>query len=390
MKNCLVVLTHSFRTNSRILREAFDNYSAVSVVYPSPWYWNSKERHLYKTQDCSFHHSVLNHFAHQLFQERGLPLYILKHEDPARVLEGLDNIDSILYDLPYFGGDKLKFDGAIEIDSDSYDPSCTRMTAKSRWTYWAQNRSRITKTVKDKVGAHELPFEKYSVHAEKAQDVTRDLAQVWQRVEEVLPVYSKTRNEREGSLQISKHLHHGLIDGPTLVSNILDLAPGFIDKDNPMVPLLRQLAFREISIRKSRTRDLSLTDSADDWAKSLLDEKSYQNLKKNLREPVFTKQQLMTGTTGKQTLDDEIKKCLKNRWMPNRARMWLAGEAYWGLGGGVESLSAIVEFFNANCDDGQSPNNWISCVESMRMQYGKVMRFNEKRTHRLLDGQERI
>ena len=76
--------------------------------------------------------------------------------------------------------------------------------------------------------------------------------------------------------------------------------------------------------------------------------------------------------------------------MPNRARMWFAGEVYWGLGGGIKSLETLVEFFDTYCDDAQSPNNWISCVESMRMQYGKVMRFNEKRTFRLLSGEERI
>ena len=156
-----------------------------------------------------------------------------------------------------------------------------------------------------------------------------------------------------------------------------------------MIPILRQLAFREICIAKARTKGLSLTSSPDDWAKTLLDEKSYNNLKASEHTKKFTRKDLFEGKTGNDRLDNEIKLCKESRWMPNRARMWFAGEVYWGCGGGIKSLEILVDFFNTFCDDAQSPNNWVSCVESMRMQYGKVMRFNEKRTFRLLSGEER-
>ena len=70
--------------------------------------------------------------------------------------------------------------------------------------------------------------------------------------------------------------------------------------------------------------------------------------------------------------------------------MWFAGECYWSLGGGLKSLEALIDFFNTFCDDAQSPNNIINCVECMRLKYGKVMRYNQKRTYRLLSSEEKV
>lgn len=96
----------------------------------------------------------------------------------------------------------------------------------------------------------------------------------------------------------------------------------------------------------------------------------------------------MNGNTGIDLIDKEIKLCIQNRWMPNRLRMWLSGECYWGLGGGFKSLETLIEFFNLYSEDGQSPNNIVSCIGCMKMTYGKVMKYNEKRTFRLIEGKE--
>ena len=395
MVKCLVILSHSFRTNSRIFKRAVSESDEVAVLYPSPWYWNEAERDLYNNTCDKFHKNAVNHFAYELKKDFGIDLHILKSKEPVHDIQDFcadHSFDLVLYDLPLFGKDCLEFPDLTvqDVDSDSYDPECLRMTAKSRWTYWVQNRTVVKEISPRSVKPSECLGEKYNVDISSAESTSLEINSLWKRVETKLVGYFMTRNERDGSTRLSAYLHQGLIDGPTFVSNILSLDPGYLEKGNPLIPILRQLAFREISIRKARTRMLSLTSGADEWAQTLLDEKSYNNLTKTSHEPTFTKESLFKGSTGQETLDREIKLCLENRWMPNRARMWFAGEVYWGLGGGIKSLNALVEFFNANCDDAQSPNNWVSCVESMRMQYGKVMRFNEKRTFRLLSGEERI
>lgn len=395
MVKSLVILSHSFRTNSRIFKRAVNESDEVAVLYPSPWYWNEAERDLYKNTCDKFHKKAVNHFAYELKRDFGIDLHILKSSDPVRDIQSFCNtqgVGLVLYDLPLFGKDCLDF-GDLEVqdvDSDSYDPECVRMTAKSRWTYWVQNRSVIKEIEPEKVKTYECIGEKYKPDITSAKEVCLEIDSLWKRVEKKLLTYFMSRNERDGSTRLSSYLHQGLIDGPKFISDILSLDPGYLAKGNPLIPILRQLAFREICIRKSRTRLLSLTASPDEWARSLLDEKSYSNLVEFSHKPKFTKEDLFEASTGQALLDKEIKLCQENRWMPNRARMWFAGEVYWGLGGGIKSLEALVEFFNTYCDDAQSPNNWVSCVESMRMQYGKVMRFNEKRTFKLLSGEERI
>ena len=63
MSKCLIVLDHSFRLNSLLVKTACDNYDQVSFVYPSNWYWSSEARSLYKTTNISMHKEALNHFA---------------------------------------------------------------------------------------------------------------------------------------------------------------------------------------------------------------------------------------------------------------------------------------------------------------------------------------
>ena len=60
------------------------------------------------------------------------------------------------------------------------------------------------------------------------------------------------KRKREGSTKLSKFLHHGLIDARVIthITLAVSLTDDFIEKDHPTIPILRQLAFREISIRK--------------------------------------------------------------------------------------------------------------------------------------------
>ena len=377
------------------MQRAISESESLAVVYPSPWYYNSKEKEIYSSFDCSFHEKAISKFARDLRDKTGLELHVIKSSTPGSDITSFcefSGISRIYYDIPLFGKDEISFDGiqTIKVDSDSYDDTCVKMTAKSRWVDWSKNRKNIKYDFRNRVKTYRAIGEKFSISDQAADSLEKDLNQLWGRVENRLVSYHETRNMRDGSLKISKFLHHGVIDGPSLINDILSVCPHFIDKENPMVPVLRQLAFREINIRKSRIKNLSLTSDAECWARALLDQKSFENLMTSETEFNFTKEQLFAGETGDEILNEEIKRCKEERWIPNRIRMWLAGEVYWNTGGGINSLKMLVEFFDRFCDDAQSPNNWVGCVESMKMQYGKVMRFNKKRTFRLISGKEVI
>ena len=390
---CIVVMDHSFRINSRIIKTATNNYNNVLVVYPSPWYWSPAERAVLKSGSVQFHREAINHFARDLNDVCGLKLYILKEGEPVKGIARLcadNNVATILYDMPLFGKSSwLDFEtvGAPwqVIDSDSHDPDCQKMTAKSRWVYWNKNRKPESFPPPRRVANLNCDLETIDIDASSADAVDEKILATFRRFEQIVPEYGETRNSREGTTRLSKYLHHGLIDANELVSSLLRISPQFMEKEHPLVPIFRQLAFREICIRKARTRDLHLGTHIESWANALLDEKSFKNLF-NEFEQSFSTEQLFSGNTGDGMLDREIRLAKEHGWMPNRARMWFAGQCYYGLGGGMKSLEALISFFNTYCDDAQSPNNYVCCTESMRLQYGKVMKMSKTRTNKLLAG----
>jgi len=390
MKTCIVLISHSFRINSRIFKKAMTDYSNFIVVYSSPWYWSKSEKNVLSKGDSSFHFLTINHFSYELKDRYSSELYIIKEENPIPKIKQLfleTKADKILYDMPLFGKSSWLDLSDLPhevIDSDTHDPQCEKMTAKSRWVYWSKNRIGCStlpdlndELLKISLNNHKPNKEKY---LELNLEIKKDLS----RFSSLILDYGKQRNSRQGSSRLSKYLHHGLIDANELTSKILSLVPGFIEKTNPLVPFLRQLAFREICIRKARVRDLSMNNTVEVWIEKSIDKKSVDNLKKEFDQK-YTIKQMMTGTTGDEMLDFEIKLAIKERWMANRARMWLSGEFYYCLGGGLKSVEALIDFFNSFIEDGQSPNNYICCAEAMRLQYGKVMRYNRERTNKLLN-----
>jgi hypothetical protein len=396
MSKCLIVLDHSFRLNSLIIKFALSNYASISISYVSNWYYNNRAKSLYKNNDVDFHKNALNYFSFKLKQKYDADLFIVKSKNPEALIERFckeNNVDQVLYDLPLFN-DKLQFPEnleTLEIDSDSYIPDCNKMTAKSRWMFWERNMLSKDQvfTKENDIAFFKGPGEKFVCNNKEALLAREKTKNIFLDLKNKLEEYNKLRNSREGSTKLSSYLHHGIIDARELTHTILSIS-GPLAKGNKYIPILRQLAFREIAITKVRQKKISLYDSAERLSTLLLDKASQDNLIDNEFKAVFTKDQLLNGNTGFEDLDNEINLCIQNRWMPNRARMWFAGECYWGLGGGLKSLDALIEFFNKHCDDAQSPNNIIGCVECMRLKYGKVTRYNKERTFRLLNGEETI
>ena len=395
MSKCLIIVDHSFRTNSFLFQKA-SMYSEICVVHVSNYYLSKGFESFYKESNNKYYYKVLDDFATQLKEKYDLNLKVLKSKNAVDVIEEFckkENVEKVFYDKPLFS-EKLEFNNlnVEEIDSDSFIDSCTKMTAKSRWIYWANNKAANNdiycsyKKVKDfgVIGSVHTP------NGENAAEIRKEVYVAYERFKQKLMTYHESRNEREGSTKLSKFLHHGLVDARVITYLTLAVSPRYIDKDFPTVPLLRQLAFREISIRKCREKNIGLLDDIKVSAKKLLDEKSFNNLRDNEFDAVFTKEQFMNGNTGIDLLDSEIKLCIENRWMPNRLRMWLSGECYWGLGGGFKSLETLIKFFNLYSEDGQSPNNIVSCIGCMKMSYGKVMKYNKERTFRLIEGKEVI
>ena len=391
MNSCLIVLTHTFRIDSLIFRESLKKYSDITVLYVSPWYNSKKERKIIKRGSDKFYKQSINYFAHELREKLNIPLYVLKNETPGKEIDKIVNkhkITEVFYDMPLFGKNVwLECKSTLNIiDSDTYDPSCTKMTAKSRWVHWSKNRKniRVEKPQIKKCESKEIDLPIFSSNKKMAKNLKEEIDKVQKRLESVIPLYHKTRNHKEGSTRLSKYLHHGVIDAAELTSGLIAILPNFIDKDHIVVPLLRQLAFREICIRKARIRNLSLENKADEWAKELLDSKSYDNLLKELLGS-FTREQFLTGTTGNKILDNAIKLGIEEKWIPNRIRMWLSSQCFYGIGGGINSLETLIDFFDMYIEDAQSPNNYVCCVEAMRMQYGKVMNYNTTRSFKLIN-----
>lgn len=397
MKSCIIVIDHSFRINSKIFNVAIKNYDKIAITYASNWYFNEKFKSYYKNKDKSLFRKSINYFAYSLKKKYNANLFYLRSSNPSKDIEAFclrNNISDILYDYPLFS-DNIQFSGKIKVtfvDNDTYIDSCLKMTAKSRLNYWVHNKldkvdfcnGNAKPTFTDSVGKAFNIDNNMAIEFHKKIKSTLDNAKI------NIETYYKSRNERNGSTKLSSLLHHGLIDPGSLIHVLLSNTSKTNMENSKYIPLLRQLAFREISILKCRAKEISILDSAEAMAQKLLDDASYKNLMENVFEKSFSSKQFLSGNTGIEKIDNEIKFCMQNRWLPNRSRMWLAGECYWGLGGGVNALETLIEFFDKHSDDGQSPNNVISCIESMRLKYGKVMKFNEERTFRLLDGKEHV
>ena len=237
MNSCLIVLTHTFRINSLIFRKALKKYDNITVLYISSWYNSKKERKIIKKGNDGFYKQTINYLANQLDKELSIPLHVLKSEQPEKEIDSIVNehgITEVFYDMPLFGQDvwlRCNIDLNV-IDSDSYDPNCTKMTAKSRWVYWSKNRKNISienpQIKKCKSLKINLPI--IQIDKKKATELQEEIQKIQTRLEAIIPTYYKTRNHKEGSTRLSKYLHHGVIDPAELTHGLIKILPNFIYK----------------------------------------------------------------------------------------------------------------------------------------------------------------
>jgi deoxyribodipyrimidine photolyase len=146
--------------------------------------------------------------------------------------------------------------------------------------------------------------------------------------------------------------------------------------EGPAASMLRQFAFREISIIRARNSGLCLQDDALLWAKELMPSASYENLIQQKPGGSVTFEMIKAGSTGVRELDILLKPFLKSGIMPNRARMLFASLVFYNSKTGIDALRTLVDTFDLLGTDGQSPNNMISVLGALELNYGKVLKMN--------------
>jgi deoxyribodipyrimidine photolyase len=151
--------------------------------------------------------------------------------------------------------------------------------------------------------------------------------------------------------------------------------------------MLRQFAFREMNILAARKNNLTMENTPHEWAQTLMHHKAYENMMEAKPNPKSTVNfsTIKAANTGVYELDSLLKPFVQTGIMPNRARMYFAGKVFYESKTGLEALETLIDTFDLIGLDGQSPNNYIQCVSSLGLTYGKVMLMSAKRTFELLD-----
>lgn len=395
----IVVLDHSFRINSRVLAEASHSGLKLFIIYYSPYYHSEKLRSIYRDprSNTELHRIALGSLSEDIHKLGGEVNLVLSG-DPSEHLTQLakDNprVGAVYWDIPLFSPTWVPNDEELEalsvkvlpVCSDRFNPDISRRTAKSLSYTWAGTQNEVEHSICKDVKFVKLDVDSATCPYSHADGLTyqniRDhlvdcsLRNIHNRAGD----YLRTRNAYGGSCEASCLLQHGMLDAPSIIHKLLQS-----QEFDVAFPLLRQFAFRELAIKKARRHGLNMQSSLDDWVDALMTDKSACNIRDNEFEPECTVEEFQSGNTPDVALNYVILRAKNDRWMPNRARMWLAGEAYHMLGGGLKSLQALVDFFDFFIDDGQSPNNYINCISALSLSYGRVVRLNREKAIKLLE-----
>jgi hypothetical protein len=150
--------------------------------------------------------------------------------------------------------------------------------------------------------------------------------------------------------------------------------------------MLRQFAFREINIISTRRNDLTMENTPIEWAKCVMHHKAYDNLLNSTPKPEsnLTIESIQNSNTGISELDKILTHFNQTGIMPNRARMYYAGKIFYESKSGIDALNLLIDTFDLIGLDGQCPNNYMQCISSLGLSYGKVMLMSSKRTFELL------
>lgn len=399
----IVVLDHSFRIGSRVLSEASHSGLDLFVIYYSPYYHSEKLRSIYKDtrSNTELHRIALTALSEDI-NRLGGSIHLGTSGDPAKHLTDLvsanPRVACVYWDVPLFAPAwtpdfEALAKAGVELRpvcSDSYNPAVSRRTAKSLVGAWIDSGMQAREAFNPKTRFVSLDCD-HEVKQRESNDrlVMHDIRshlidEALGRIDHRALQYGKTRDAYSGSCEVSCFMQHGILGVDDIINRLL-----LEHNINDVYPLVRQLAFRELAIKKARSNGLNMSSELDDWVGCLMTDKSTQNIRDVEFDPLCSIERFHAGDTEDDVLNFVIKQAKIDRWMPNRARMWVAGEAYHILGGGLKALRALTEFFDIYTDDGQSPNNYVNCIAAHSLSYGRVVRLNRDKAIKAL-GVERL
>jgi deoxyribodipyrimidine photolyase len=397
----LIWITNSFRKDSRLTNGISD---LCTFVYYSPYYFaGARERNIY--EKCSqqnldaFYHS-LHSFDTELKHKGFQGLLVFKESDPIEHINQLCekwNFDKIVIDQPLFAMwhsiDLLRLKVPYEIiDSTLIDDTCFKMTAKSRWMSHVKrvqtekpyqwNESIAPYFIKENSRSYPIP---------KSVSPFLDIEEVIERAKAIAPTYGSTRDSHNGQTRLSTAIQNGMVDPHNL---FFEIAKQFQESGSDLTvnegahaAMLRQFGFREINIISARRNDLTMENSPLEWAKCIMHHKAFDNMISSTpkSDSKLTIDAIRNANTGIEELDKILFSFVRTGIMPNRARMYFAGKIFYESKSGIEALNLLIDTFDLIGLDGQSPNNYMQCISSLGLSYGKVMLMSSKRTFELLN-----
>jgi len=394
----LVWLTHSFRLDSRLTA----NLSGpCTFVYYSPYYFaGDREREILKgcsTKNLQAFYQSLDEMQNLLLS-KGHQLIVFKEKDPIAHINQLISkyeFERVVIDLPLFGmwktTDPMLLSVPFEmVDSDLIDDECLKMTAKSRW----MSHTRKVQTEKLYEWNSEItPFaisEKSKGYPTYESNSLIDPKPVIDRALHMATTYGQTRDKHDGQTRLSTAFQNGVIDPHNTfykIARLFDVhGADFTKNEGAHAAMLRQFAFREMTIIQTRRANLTMEDQPIEWARQFLTPASLQNMQSRVNEQsTLTLDLLKSANTGDTLIDKILSESYSTGVMPNRARMFFAGWMFYNAPSGILALEWLIHIFDQFLLDGQCPTNYTQCTSSMNMQYGKVMLLNRDRVKQLLN-----
>ncbi len=395
----LVWITNSFRIDSRLTSSLSGE---CTFVYYSPFYFaGERERNIYKKcseENLAAFYQSINDFD-QALRQKGSNLLIFKKKNPIEHINYMCDqwkFDRVIIDQPVFGMwksvDLLQLNRPwTYVDSALIDDTCRNMTAKSRWMSHVKKLDnyrpyRWNAEIKP-IFIHEVT-ESYP-HI-RCKSKLMDVDYLLSRAKSIAPTYGQTRDHHDGQTHVSTALHNGVIDPHNLFYELSRLfrenGANMSINEGAHASMLRQFAFRELNIVKTRQRGLTLEDDPVEWAYASMTKSNYDHLVSSRPKPdsELTFERIKTASTGVKELDTILRHFLDTGHMPNRARMYFAGKVFYESYSGIQSLRLLIDTFDLLGLDGQSPNNYMQCCSALTLQYGRVMLLNANRTFELL------
>ena len=381
----LVWMTNSFRKDSR-LTSKLGGYCAF--VYYSPYHFaGDRERNIYKNcsqENLDLFYQSINRFNSYINNN----LHIYRVNDVVAHINALvadQGFTKLVIDQPLFAMwhtvDLSKIKCRIEIiDSALIDDTCVNLTAKSRWTKHIEKLSRFKP---HQFNTEIVPIKISTYDGHPYPTVTSLLPQinleaVYKKIHATIQDYHTTRDRHDGQTGMSVALHNGVIDP---ANTFYAIAKEFTDHSltSPAAAILRQQAFRELSIIQARRANMTLENTPLEWAKALMHSAAFDNLITATPNPscVWLTADLLNASTGIHDLDFLITNMgCQSGQMPNRARMYFASKVFYESPTGISALETLIDVFDLKGVDGQSPNNYTQCIGAFGLSYGKVLKMN--------------